>query len=315
MYYPYFRGKQYELITIRENAERMSQAAIVPIIEPVKQNVSGLRRALESLVGCNIRFVLITNPQCGELCDIDTAHINEVIADVLPEYPNFSLGYIASQNTSLQEVINFAESSKHPVTIVHSGYQRGRELADALASLSMVTEHIFIEESCSKLYRKHFSGKNRVLIRDGFIKRKNKEHPDVEHFSDLHITYPDENVDGFGDFLIVGDDYSESGGPAYAIAIHLTFIDPTEDDDMFVRHYISDRTNSPVDPGGKFLEALQKLANDVTNANSKIYQSEAVKEFVKCHERAHYPGLGYVKKLSMQHHIELMATLSGSTNK
>jgi hypothetical protein len=31
-------------------------------------------------------------------------------------------------------------------------------------------------------------------------------------------------MDGFGDFLIVGDDYSESGGPAYAIAIHLTFI-------------------------------------------------------------------------------------------
>jgi len=35
MYYPYFRGKQYDLITIRENAERMSRANIFPIIEPV----------------------------------------------------------------------------------------------------------------------------------------------------------------------------------------------------------------------------------------------------------------------------------------
>lgn len=312
MYYPYFRGKQYELIAIRENAERMAHAAIIPIIEPVKQNVSGLRRALEALVEYNIRFVLIVNPQCGELCDIDPAHITEVINETLSEYSNFSVGYIASQETSLQETVNFANSSEHPVAIVHSGYQRGRELADALANLDIVTEHIFIEESCSKLYRKHFNGQTRVLIRDGFIKRKNKEHPDVEHFSDLHITYPDENVDGFGDFLIVGDDYSESGGPAYAIAIHLTFIDPAEDDDMFVKHYVSDRTNSPVDPGGKFLEALQKLADDVTDRNSKIYQSGAVQEFVKCHTRGHYPGLGYVKKLSMQHHIELMATLSGS---
>lgn len=314
MYYPYFRGKQYELIAIRENAERMSHASIVPIIEPVKQNVSGLRRALEALLEQNIRFVLIVNPQCGELCDIDPAHINDVINDTLSEYRNFSLGYIINQETSLQDIINFSESSVHPVTIVHSGYQRGRELADALINLNMVTEHIFIEESSSKLYRKHFTGKTRVLIRDGFIKRKNREHPDVEHFSDLHITYVDENVEGFGDFLIVGDEYSESGGPAYAIAIHLTFIDPNEDDDMFVKHYVSDRTNSPVDPGGKFLEALQKLADDVNKNNSKIYQSEAVKEFVKCHRRGHYPGLGFVKKLSMQHHIELMATLQGINN-
>ena len=54
MYYPYFRGKQYELITIRENAERMSKAAIVPILEPVKQNVSGLRRALEVEAGARL---------------------------------------------------------------------------------------------------------------------------------------------------------------------------------------------------------------------------------------------------------------------
>ncbi len=306
MYYPYFRGKQYELITIRENAERMSQAAIVPILEPVKQNVSGLRRALEALVEQNIRFVLIVNPQCGELCDIDPALIYDLVNNTLSEYRNFSLGYIVNQDTLLPDITSFCKAASHPVTIVHSGYQRGHELADALKNLKKVTEHIFIEEFCSKLYRKHFNEKTRVLIRDGFIKRTNREHPEVEHFSDLHITYKDEGVDGFGDFLIVGDDYSEGGGPAYAIAIHLTYIDADEDDDMFVKHYLSDRTNTPVDPGGKFLEALQKLVDDVKKKNSPIYRSDAVKEYVKCLEREHYPGLGYVKKLSMQHHIELM---------
>jgi hypothetical protein len=306
MYYPYFRGKQYELITIRENAERMSRAAIVPILEPVKQNVSGLRRALEALVEHNIRFVLIVNPQCGELCDIDPALIHDLINNTLSKYRNFSLGYIVNQDTSLSDVTNICKTTSHPVTIVHSGYQRSRELSDALSNLEKVTEHIFIEEYCSKLYRKHFSEKSRVLIRDGFIKRTNREHPEVEHFSDLHITYKDEGVNGFGDFLIVGDDYSEGGGPAYAIAIHLTFIDADEDDDMFVKHYLSDRTNTPVDPGGKFLEALQKLVDDVEKKNSPIFRSDAVNEFVKCHKREHYPGLGYVKKLSMQHHLELM---------
>jgi len=312
MYYPYFRGKQYELITIRENAERMSQAAIVPILEPVKQNVSGLRRALEALVEQNVRFVLIVNPQCGELCDIDPALIKDLVNNTLSKYRNFSLGYIVNQDTLLPDVTLFCKSSSHPVTIVHSGYQRGRELAETLNSQKNVTEHIFIEEYCSKLYRKHFCEKTRVLIRDGFIKRTNREHPEVEHFSDLHITYQDERVDGFGDFLIVGDDYSEGGGPAYAIAIHLTFIDEDEDDDMFVKHYLSDRTNTPVDPGGKFLEALQKLVDDVEKQNSKIYRSDAVNEYLKCHKREHYPGLGYVKKLSMQHHIELMINFLGA---
>jgi hypothetical protein len=305
MYYPYFRGKQYELITIRENAERMSQVPIVPIIEPVKQNVSGLRRALEALVEQNVRFVLIVNPQCGELCDINPDLIHGIINDTLSEYPSFSLGYIVNQEISLRDVTNFCKGASHPVTIVHSGYQRGRELGAALNSQENIREHIFIEEYCSKLYRTHFSKKDRVLIRDGFIKRTNREHPEDEHFSDLHITYQDENVEGFGDFLMVGDDYSESGGPAYAVAIHLTYIDTDEDDDMFVKHYVSDRTETPVDPAGKFLEALQKLVADVTK-NSKIYCSDAVKEYVKCYREEHFPGLGYVKKLSMQHHIELM---------
>ncbi|MHB8988819.1 MAG: sce7725 family protein [Desulfobulbia bacterium] len=311
MYYPYFRGKQYELIAIRENAERMFQANIVPIIEPVKKNVAGLRRALEALVEQNVRFVLIVNPQCGDLCDINPALIIELANDTLRGYRNFSLGYIVNEGTLLHDVVTFCKAAPHPITIVHSGYQRGRELAKALNRLTNVVGHIFIEEYCSKLYRKHFKEKTRVLIRDGFIKRTNREHPEVEHFSDLHITYQEESVDGFGDFLIVGDAYSDGGGPAYAIAIHLTYIDADEDDDMFVKHYVSDRTRSPADPGGKFLEALQKLVEDVEKKNSKIYRSDAVNEYITCHKMEHYPGLGYVKKLSMQHHIELMLHFLG----
>ena len=66
-------------------------------------------------------------------------------------------------------------------------------------------------------------------------------------------------MSGFGDFLIVGDEYSESGGPAYTIAIHLTYIDFDQDEAMHVRHFLSDRQDTPKDPGGKFSEALTKL--------------------------------------------------------
>lgn len=112
-------------------------------------------------------------------------------------------------------------------------------------------------------------------------------------------------MDGFGDYLIVGDDYSEAGGPAYAVAIHLTFLDA--DDDMFIYHFISDQTDSPTDPGGKFLEALTKLVKKLKDKKSLVYKSKAYSEYLDLFEKQHYPGLGYVKKLSMQHHIELIA--------
>ncbi len=311
MYYPYFRGKQYELITIRENAERLSQSNIVPIIEPVKRSLSGLRKALEALVAQQAQFVLVANPLHGELNGGAEALQSEIIDGLLAGYDDCHLGFITDSNTSLDDIQTFCQGQDKAVSIIHYGYPRGGELAGAVSGIAAINEHIFIDECCSRLYRRHFSNDFRVLIRDGFVKRTNREHPEVEHFSDLHITYQDEGVDGFGDFLTVGDDFMEGGGPAYAIAIHLTYIDSTEESDMFLKHYISDRTTSPTDPGGKFLEALRKLVADVNCPNSMIFQSEAVGEFLDLHNRGHYPGLGYVKKLSMQHHIELIASLQG----
>ena len=112
-------------------------------------------------------------------------------------------------------------------------------------------------------------------------------------------------MDGFGDYLIVGDDYSETGGPAYAVAIHLTYIGA--EDDIFIYHFLSDQTDSPIDPGGKFIEALAKLVKELKRPNSTIFKSKACLEYLDLFDKKHFPGLGYVKKLSMQHHIELIA--------
>lgn len=54
MYYPYFRGKQYELITIREMAPVFAQAGFHPIIEPVR--VAGLKKALDVIVQIGVYF-------------------------------------------------------------------------------------------------------------------------------------------------------------------------------------------------------------------------------------------------------------------
>ena len=114
-------------------------------------------------------------------------------------------------------------------------------------------------------------------------------------------------MDGFGDFLIVGDGYSEAGGPAYAVAIHLTFIDPDDDNSMWIHHFVSDRQDTPTDPAGKFAEALARMMKVLNKPNSKIVETSAVQEFRALHGQGHFPGLGQVKKLSMNHHIETLA--------
>ncbi len=306
MYYPYFRGKQYELITVRESASLLAGAGFVPIIEPVKESLAGLKRTLDAVNEADGAAILVVNPQYGD--HIGNSEAIRALLNEQEDRHNIAAGILLSDQVKVADC--FAMCDEYPgraITLIHAGFTEARALVEHLGQQRVVDfRHIFLEDSCGKLYRKHFEGGNRVLLRDGFQRRVNKHHPDVEFFSDLHATYGEENMDGFGDFLIVGDVYSETGGPAYAIAIHLTFIDPDKDDEMHIYHFKSDRQDTPTDPAGKFVEALNKLVAEVERPGSHITRTEAVEEFVDLHERRHFPGLGYVKKLSMKHHIETL---------
>lgn len=308
MYYPYFRGKQNELMLIRESAELLSNSGFIPIIEPVKESMSGLLRAIEAINSEQGKAILIMNPLYGDHKD-DRSSVEDFLNKDLEDL-NIDVGIILNEKMNTMqamELYNHLRNSHDSVTFIHFGFTEAKILANQLSETLTQTRHVFIEDYCGKLYQKHFSGAKLILVRDGFHKRTNREHPPVEFFSDLHVTYDLEGVDGFGDFLIVGDEYSESGGPAYAIAIHISFIDNDKDDEMHVHHFVSDRQDSPADPAGKFLEALEKLVSEVSSDNTKIHKSAAITELLDLHKRKHYPGLGYLKKLSMKHHVETLA--------
>ena len=309
MYYPYFRGKQFELILLRDNAEFLAKNNIRPIIEPVNINFSALTRAMKAINENEADCTLVVNPHAGQEPVSQSSILEELIQGSFKEYKNISLGYILDAKSDISNLVALLKKYRtFSFTIIHYGYTSGTKLASAIDGFRNIRTHIFIEGFAGKLYQKHLKkdGIKKVLIRDGFKpQKKNANYPPSEHFSDLHITYDMEGMDGFGDYLIVGDDYSETGGPAYAVAIHLTYLE--NDDDMFIYHFISDQTDSPVDPGGKFLEALKKLVKEIKEPKSLIYKSKACSEYLELYQKQHYPGLGYVKKLSMQHHVELIA--------
>jgi hypothetical protein len=310
MYYPFIRGKQFELVMLREMAPRFAEWGFVPIIEPVKGNFPALIRALNELMEKHCRFILIANPSVGELKQDNSSLRSEIFDSHLQNCDNYSVGLNMTASDSLEIARSFFKAHSKPIAIIHSGFSDGKGLSTIIGEdKPTITEQVFVGQLSSTLYRRHFKGVTRVIVEDGFVIRNNREYPASEPFSELYLTYPDMGCDAFGDFLIVGSDFSEGGGPAYAIAIHLTYADPDADNAIAIKHYVSIQVDTPKDPAGKFLEALKKLVDDVRKPGSPILKTTAVEEYFRLYKDKHFPGLGYVKKLSMQHHIELMAHL------
>ncbi|MFW7341937.1 sce7725 family protein [Pollutimonas sp. H1-120] len=311
MYHPYVRGKQFELITIREMAKLLAEKNFVPVIEPVRESLGGLKKTLSAVCDAGGRAIVIVNPYHGDHQE-DGASITGLLQEGFKDVDNISAGILLRSDMTVEEVMAcHGQHANHRPVLIHAGFTEPKALAAELEDSMSGLTNVFIEDHAKLLYRKHFDQSTRILVRDGFKRLRNADYPAMEEFSDLHVTYDDLGMTGFGDFLVVGDVYSEGGGPAYAVAIHLTFIDPDKDDVMYIYHFVSDTKDTPTDPAGKFAQALTKLIKKLDSGTSHILETNAIKELRDFHAKGHFPGLGYVKKLSMKHHIETLANYLG----
>ena len=306
MYFPYFRGKQNELAAIRETAAIMARSDITPIIEPVKSQLNPLKKALDAIVEENGAAIVIINPKVGDLAGNGGA-ITALLDESYLTDPRITAGILLTNWMTAADAIrlHIAHQAHFPV-FIHVGFLDAQALATALGPALPHSRHVFFEKT-SATHLQYFSAAHRVLIKDGHVKRKNAAYPPVEAFADIHLNFHLQGMNGFGDFLTVGDEFSETGGPAYAVAIHLTFIDPRRADEMMIYHFVSDRVDTPEDAPGKFGEALVKLVATYRAGNSNLVHGQAMAEFLSLHARSHYPGLGIAKRLSMIHHIETYA--------
>ena len=311
MYHPYLRGKQNELLVVREYAELIQESGFVPVIEPVKKSFRGLRSAISSVQEVEGRAIVVLNPSVGELQNDHDAVLNFIAHEEVFNQPVIP-GIMLTLDTTLDQVRTLLVSCRDAdsIAFVHAGFADAGSLRRAIDNIGKPIKHLFFDHKCGILYRAQFATQNNassILILDGYQRKRNSDYSLSEWYADIHLTYAMQKADGFGDFLIVGDEYFESGGPAYAVAIHISYIDPDDQDQMHIYHFVSDTNDSPVDPAGKFMEALTKLIAMVARPDTFIYDTKAVREFRELFRKRHYPGLGYVKKLSMAHHIETLS--------
>src|SRR5947209_5997969 len=121
MYYPYFRGKQYELITIRETAPLLKQAGFRPIIEPVKESLGGLQKALDAVVDADGRAIVIVNPHHGDLSGGGTP-VTELLKGKFLDLPGIAAGILLKQNMTADEVAAcYQEHLSHAPVFIHAG--------------------------------------------------------------------------------------------------------------------------------------------------------------------------------------------------
>lgn len=316
MYYPVLRGKQFELAAIRDLAKEstLTSDKVFPVIEPVRENFSALQRTLEVLSETGVSSGFIINPRVGELASENYALLNFYHDQFLLSGSVIHPVLVVGSTTTANDIDDYRQlvspENSRPLYFLHDSAVEDPIALSRLASLSDQNSevvHLFEDENTSTLYRNKFKDFQRILIQDGFIPEdRNKDYKDKDLFTEFHVVYEDLNLSGFGDYQIVGLGYRESGGPAYAVALHLTYIDPGQDNVMFVRHFVSDSNETFADPGNKFAEALEKMIEFLDQNPGLIYESQAVKAFRSLHARGHFPGLGFVKKLSIQHHIELV---------
>lgn len=296
MYYPILRGKLNELLALRELASLSIDKKFCPIIEPVKSTFAPLFRTIRELNDKEITPLILMNPTVGDL----EGNSHYIIDEFKKEKGIRFIPAIAVKNT-LEEVdslINEFQDAEYALFLLDG-------LSTTTLEYSQKAHLTFISSTTAPNLINRLSN---VVLYDSFFKKqkRNADYPDESPFSSLHSYYKDiKNVIGFGDYTILSDEYSENGGPAYVVTIHMTYINPDKFDEAFVRHYSSKNdSDTPANPGKKFIEALEKFIKEKESKEISFIETSGSDQFQKIYDSEHFPGLGQVKKLSIMHHIE-----------
>lgn len=306
MYFPYVRGRQYELLALRELVENdILSSKIIPIIEPVKLSPT-LLKTMETFVKKDKELIIICNPAVGSFgSDMNKTDVtkdkNKAMFLSLIQNNKILKGHIMKKNSkSFIDIWEDKMNTKKDDWVVINNKREYQEQYSEIFN-DIIPRFVFIPDESS--FRRQVR-RNRILLVDRFNKCDRNSaylNNEDEFYSDDHRFYIDDGFNGFADYSIIGNDYLESGFAPYAVAIHIVYF---KDENLRVHHFVSDTNDDIQNPAKKFYEATEKLYNWVRVNN--VPRTRGLDAFVDHYNKQTYPGLGSVKKLSLMHHLELI---------
>ncbi len=319
MYYPYFRGRQNELLCLRELLESNKLSKnIIPVIEPVHFN-STLFITLEKFKNFNRDIILIRNPEVGRFDDEyrkmkkDIEEKDVAKKKKLQENMERYKEILNNQTVIPAYIVNATIVNKvrskeiDPKKYVFINRVKGN--CDYYAEMSETLEARMTFIPKDEDFKDDVSGET-VMLEDVYNKARRNvdylEKPD-DFFSKNHLTFSKRGYQGFSDYSVVGDEYEENGFAPLAIAIHIVYFD--EKKVLRVHHFVSDSNGDVSDIPRKFEEAMEKLMSWDKLNNIKI--TTGLNNLISCYQNGKFPGLGVIKKYSLMHHLELIGDFLG----
>lgn len=309
-YYPYFRGRQFELIALRElvTAGKLSPD-IIPVIEPVKAS-STLITTIKAFNDNGREIAIVVNPEYGNFIEEVTSAQEPRQGEMqsILSQPNVKRALI--QNGQLDVMLpalkdQIVGEGDRWIAIYTSG-----EYLDKSVELSKkygikYTTNLIPDEAA---FRRKLRGLGeRISFKDVFRKRsRNSDYKEMEDelFTEEHVYAKDDGYSGTGDYSIVGGDYIDSGFAPYAVAIHIVY--RGDEKSLRVHHFVSDSNDGIDDPAGKFSEAARKMVSWYNDHKDVCPRTMGLGQLIDIYEAGMYPGLGALKKFTIMHHLEVM---------
>ncbi|WP_339181830.1 sce7725 family protein [Paenibacillus sp. FSL R5-0701] len=309
MYYPIIRGRQYDLLALRElkSKGRLSNK-IIPIIEPIKLSPT-LVSTVNIFVEQGDKIIVISNPKVGSLLgelELSTSKVN--FENILrSEGVVVAHHFNKNSDSQLSSLIHNLDIGLNSIVIIHSEKNLVNLYKDKFADNKPFLNLIPTDNA----FKRQLNNVNIVGLDDKFNKlTRNVDYLEVENefFSEEHLYFHEEGYIGFSDYSVVGAEYNEGGFAPYAVAIHIVY--PNQENALEIRHFVSDSNDDTSDPAGKFSEALEKLIAWYSKyLEDSRMNTIAMGIFSEHYKNGTYPGLPTLKKLSIMHHLELIGNL------
>lgn len=288
-YYPYFRGRQFDLKALT-NFATTNYAHITPIIEPVR-DVAALPRTIEAYANRQHPIAVIQNPQVD--------HYNFQVHARYPIQHWFANPYVM-RATILTPLVPPAQLRDNLVIVQHYD------------DLKLFVDHDWLPDSATPLVppeariRRLLGPRPFGHIFDHYVMPDH--HDDVVNLTDSFfsedLTFAQRYAElGFSDFLTQGHPYYEHGFPSRTVALHLIYL---QDGQVRIHHFVSDQNEDFKHQKEKFFEALAK-AVAWFGEQPAVNQTDAVIQLNELARTHHFPGMGVLKELTIEHHLTIMA--------
>ena len=307
MYFPYLRGKQFELIALREFAiQYPNTEQIIPIIEPVKSTFNGLTTAARIMFEQNLRFALVLNPADGDFKRITKDILSEI--SILSENMEKWIPTFLYQNNGETILSAIQDQELNNVMVI---FKNGIDISDSILNFLSHSQiqYIVNGDPNSRITMRRLSlleNKRIIRLDNCFAEQpRNVDYLNIpeDKFTEQHRFYSDDHFYGISDYTALPKDFIDGGMLPYAVAIHMTY--EKNQDEIYVRHFVSDTNDDQSNIQRKFFEAATKLKYFFTDRT----KTTAINELITLLDDEKNPGLGVIKKLSIKNHIELMNSI------